>query len=219
VSGRWTVAAGGQLALDAATPRPGEGRVGTAFLDRDGVLIEGAPDPESGHLESPLSVGEVSLLPAVVPALLDLAAAGFALVCISNQPAAAKGKVSLGELLAVHERTLELLAEEGVRIDGSRLCPHHPQGIVAGLSIVCRCRKPSPGMLFDAAEQLGLELSSSWMLGDTDADIAAGAAAGCRTALIGYPGTAHKRSGKPDPDLHAADLADAAAQVLDLGRG
>jgi D-glycero-D-manno-heptose 1,7-bisphosphate phosphatase len=177
-----------------------------AFLDRDGVLNAGVPDPDSGRLESPLAVDDVRLLPGVAAALRGLAGAGYALVCVTNQPAAAKGKASIAELLAVHRRVLELLAREGAGLDGSWLCPHHPEGVVAGLSGPCPCRKPAPGMLLRAAADGALDLSASWMIGDTDADVRAGAAAGCRTVLIEYPGSAHKRSGRAGPDIAAPDL-------------
>jgi D-glycero-D-manno-heptose 1,7-bisphosphate phosphatase len=185
-----------------------------AFLDRDGVVNAGAPDPESGLLESPLSVEEVRLLPGSAAAMAELSDAGYALICVSNQPAAAKGKAPLERLLAVHERVLELLAREGARFDATRLCPHHPDGVVPELSGPCDCRKPAPGMLLDAADALGIDLAGSWMVGDTDTDVAAGKAAGCRTALIEYPGSAHKRSGRAGEDLAAPDLPGAVAQLL-----
>jgi len=185
-----------------------------AFLDRDGTLNEFVPDPVSGLPESPLTVADVRLIEGAAAAARELAQAGFALVCVSNQPAAAKGKVSLERLLAVHERVLELLREQGVQLDGFRLCLHHPQGVVPELSGPCDCRKPAPGMLLDAAEALGLDLASSWMLGDTDSDVAAGRAAGCRTVLIEHPGSAHKRVAEESPDVVASNLADGVAQLL-----
>jgi D-glycero-D-manno-heptose 1,7-bisphosphate phosphatase len=176
------------------------------FLDRDGVLNELVPDPVSGLGESPLAVSEVRLIAGAAAAARTLARAGFILVCVSNQPAAAKGTVSLEQLHAVHRRVLELLALEGVDLAAWRLCPHHPRGVVPGLSRACTCRKPAPGMLLDAADALGVELAASWMVGDTDADVAAGRAAGCRTLLIDHAGSIHKRLRVYAPDLAAADL-------------
>jgi D-glycero-D-manno-heptose 1,7-bisphosphate phosphatase len=222
VSGRWSVPDGrGPLRFEPCEP-PGrtdasKGRP-AAFLDRDGVLNEGLPDLDSGLLESPLRVEDVRLLPGAATAAGELAHAGYALVCVSNQPAAAKGRVSVWELLAVHERVVELLAREGVRLDASLLCPHHPEGVVDELSGTCDCRKPAPGMLLDAAGRQGVDLDASWMLGDTDADVRAGSAAGCRTVLIEYPGSAHKRSAEVSPDLLATDLADGVGQLLDHRR-
>lgn len=213
--GRWQQA-GAQAPLVLSDVRA-DSRTGRAavLLDRDGVLNEARPDPGSGVMESPLNVQDVRLLPGVPAALGELARVGFALVCVSNQPAAAKGKVTVTELCAIHDRVLELLAAEGARLDASYLCPHHPEGIVRGLTMRCACRKPAPGMLREAGVALELDLRASWMLGDTDADVSAGQGAGSRTALIEYPGTAHKRSGESSPDLLAADLPDAAAQVRD----
>jgi D-glycero-D-manno-heptose 1,7-bisphosphate phosphatase len=169
--------------------------------------------------ESPLATDDVRLLPGAAAAARDLADAGYLLVCVSNQPAAAKGQASVQQLLAVHQRVLELLGREGVTLDAWRLCLHHPDGVVPELSGPCDCRKPAPGMLLDAASSLDIELGSSWMVGDTDADIAAGKAAGCRTVLIEYSGSAHKRSKQPSADIRAADLADAVARLLDQRPG
>ncbi len=117
-------------------------------------------------------------------------------MCVSNQPAAAKGVVTVEQLLAVHRRVVELLALQGAALAGCRLCLHHPEGVVPELSGPCACRKPAPGMLLDAARALGIELGISWMVGDTDADVQAGRAAGCGTLLIEYAGSAHKRSSR-----------------------
>jgi D-glycero-D-manno-heptose 1,7-bisphosphate phosphatase len=185
-----------------------------AFLDRDGTLNELVPDP-SGIPESPLRPADVRLIEGAAVAARALAQAGFALVCVSNQPAAAKGKVSIEQLHAVHERVLELLREQGVHLDAYRLCLHHPQAVVPELAGACACRKPAPGMLLDAAEELHLDLASSWMLGDTDSDVIAGHAAGCRVVLIEHPGSAHKRAAEASPDRVASSLADGVAQLLD----
>jgi D-glycero-D-manno-heptose 1,7-bisphosphate phosphatase len=187
------------------------------FLDRDGVLNELVRDPVSGAPESPLAVYDVCLVDGVGAALARLQRAGFILVCASNQPAAAKGTVSLGQLRAVHARVLELLAREGVHLAASRLCLHHPAGAVPELSGPCSCRKPAPGMLLDAALTLGLDLRAAWMVGDTDADVGAGRAAGVRTVLIDYPGSAHKRKGSSQADIRAPNITLAVARMLEVG--
>jgi D-glycero-D-manno-heptose 1,7-bisphosphate phosphatase len=186
------------------------------FLDRDGVLNELVEDPDSGQAESPLRVADVRLIPGAAVAVRSLKMAGYALVCVTNQPAAAKAKTSVSELEAIQRTVGELLAAEGARLDAWRMCLHHPEGVVSELSGLCRCRKPAPGMLLDAAAELGLALSRSWMFGDTDADMLAGRAAGCKTALIEHPSSAHKRSSGANHDLLASDLADAVAQLLAL---
>jgi D-glycero-D-manno-heptose 1,7-bisphosphate phosphatase len=220
VTGRWSGSPErGPLTFDPIDrPTPFAGRP-AAFLDRDGILNVAVPDPVSGELESPLLVEDVRLLPGAALAAERLASAGYALVCVSNQPAAAKGKATVKRLQAVHERVVELLADEGVSLDTTRLCPHHPAGVVPGLSRVCDCRKPAPGMLVDAAHSLTSDLSASWMLGDTDTDVEAGYAAGCRTVLIEYPGSAHKRHGAASADLLAVDLAGGVGRLLDHDAG
>jgi D-glycero-D-manno-heptose 1,7-bisphosphate phosphatase len=184
------------------------------FLDRDGVLSELVNDPDSGHPESPLASEQVRLIPGAAAAAARLAEGGYALVCVTNQPAAAKGAATVRQLFDVHHRVLELLAAEGVTLDAWRMCLHHPRGTSEELSRGCDCRKPAPGMLLDAARELELDLARSWMVGDTDADIGAGRAAGCRTMLIDCPGSAHKRSAGIAPDGIAADLDQAVALLL-----
>lgn len=183
------------------------------FLDRDGVLNELVPDPLSGLRESPLRLGDVRLAPGAAAAAARLQELGFLLVCVTNQPAAAKGRVSEAELLAVHDRVLELLGKEKAQIAASRMCMHHEQGVVSGLTGRCDCRKPAPGMLLDAADALSIDLVKSWMVGDTDADVRAGQAAGCRTVLIENPDSIHKRLHAVSPDLTAGDLAEAVERI------
>jgi D-glycero-D-manno-heptose 1,7-bisphosphate phosphatase len=187
-----------------------------AFLDRDGVLDALVPDPISGRSESPLRPEDVRLLPGAAPAARELADAGFALVGVSNQPAAAKGTIPLEQLLAVQQRVVELLRAESVSFDGFYLCTHHPDAVVEGLRGPCDCRKPAPGMLLRAAAELGLDLAASWMIGDTDADVGAGRAAGCRTALVENPSSAHKRGGDAPADVTTADLAEAVAEIVGM---
>lgn len=187
------------------------------FLDRDGVLNEFVFDAASGMDESPLRAQDVRLIAGAASAAARLAHAGFALICVTNQPAAAKGRASIEQLCAVHAGVLELLVREGVHVDASRLCPHHPDGVVAEFAGPCSCRKPAAGMLLDAATTLGIDLGASWMVGDSDVDIAAGRAAGCRTVLIDYPKSARKRTNSMEPDLCASDLALGVELLLAVG--
>jgi D-glycero-D-manno-heptose 1,7-bisphosphate phosphatase len=187
------------------------------FVDRDGVINELVRDPRGGFLESPLNPEDVELIDGAAAALRRLADAGWTLVGVSNQPAAAKGTLSLDQLLGVQAQALDLLSAEGVRFDDFRLCLHHPDGVVAELRGVCDCRKPAPGMLLEAALALEIDVENSWMIGDTDADVLAGQAAGCATILVHNPGSAHKRGGEVSPDAVAADLAGAVAEILREG--
>ncbi len=183
------------------------------FLDRDGVLNELVPDPVTGAPESPLRIADVRLVPGAAAAAARLAELGFLLVCVTNQPAAAKGSVTVERLLAVHDRVVDLLCERGVILAASRMCMHHEHGVVPGLAGPCDCRKPAPGMLLDAARTLGIDLGASWMVGDTDADITAGEAAGCMTIQIRHPDSIHKRLQAITPDLVADSLTEAATML------
>lgn len=186
-----------------------------AFLDRDGVLNEFVADPLSGLLDSPFAVEDVRLIPGAAAAAARLMHAGFVLVCVTNQPAAAHGKASIEKLLEVHGRVEQLLAEQGVALHASRLCWHHPEGRVPSLTGRCDCRKPAPGMLLDAARELDVDLDASWMVGDSDTDIAAGQAVGCKTLLIECEDTAHKRASDARPDLRARNLAEGVDRLLE----
>ncbi len=185
------------------------------FVDRDGVVNQLVDDPQSGMPESPLHEQQVTLIAGAPDALRRLSAAGFLLVGVSNQPAAAKGKVSVEQLEAVQRRVLALLEAAGVEFADFRICLHHPDGAVAGLSGPCDCRKPAPGMLLDAARELKIDVAASWMIGDTDADVAAGRAAGCRTVLVEQPGSAHKRGGDARADLIVTTLGEASCLITD----
>lgn len=190
-----------------------------AFLDRDGVLNALARDPVTGAPESPLDPDEVRLLPGAAVGARRLSDAGFLLVGVSNQPAAAKGLVPMTVLEQVQARVLELLRAEGVSFGAFELCFHHPDAVVADLRRVCDCRKPAPGMLFEAARELDLDLTASWMIGDTDGDVAAGRAARCHTLLIEHQPSSHKRSGRAPAELRAPDLLSGVGLVLPAIRG
>lgn len=137
-----------------------------AFIDKDGTLIENIPynaDP-----------GRVRLVERAEEAVETLAAKGFSIIVISNQPGVALGFFEEMQLKKI-ETFLQLRLNG--RLDGFYYCPHHPQ---AG----CACRKPAPGLLRRAAAEHGLCLASSWMVGDILDDVEAGRRAGCRTCLI-----------------------------------
>jgi D-glycero-D-manno-heptose 1,7-bisphosphate phosphatase len=159
------------------------------FLDRDGTLIV-----DTGYPRDPALV---ELLPGVVPPLLAAAAKGWALVIVSNQSGVARGLVTRDEAARVQARVEELFAEHGVRFDGVYFCFHEP-------GEECRCRKPAPGMLLDAAKDLGLDPHGSVMIGDKPSDREAGRTAGCHTVAFG-PGAG------ADADAHCATWAELGA--------
>jgi D-glycero-D-manno-heptose 1,7-bisphosphate phosphatase len=184
------------------------------FLDRDGVLNDPVLDPVDGRPESPLRADDVVLAEGAVEGCLMLHDAGFALLVASNQPAAAKGKATREDLRAVHDRVVSLLTASGVTIDDWRYCLHHPGATDPELlGDPCGCRKPAPGMLLELAAAHAVDLGASWMVGDSDADVGAGLAAGCSTVLIEHPGSSHRRTGQPAPAALARNLSRAAAFI------
>ena len=185
-----------------------------AFVDRDGVINDPVLDPVDGRYESPYDPHDVVLAAGAVEGLRALREGGLILVGISNQPSAAKGKVTLEELRAVHERVVALLAEEGLGLADWRYCFHHPDGVVPELTGPCECRKPAPGMLLDAARAHSIDLAASWTIGDSDADVEAGRAAGTRAILVEHPGSAHRRTAAARPDARVRNLSEAPALIL-----
>lgn len=188
-------------------------RAGRAvFLDKDGTVLEDVPynvDPRAVRLNE--GAGE---------ALSRLAAAGFALLIISNQSGVARGLFEERALSGVERRVSELLRDFGVTLTGFHYCPHHPEGEVAGYSRECDCRKPRPGMLLSAARRHHIDLTQSWMVGDILDDVEAGCRAGCRSVLLNDSqttgGESEWRAGPCRlPDLTAGSLAEAATLILD----
>jgi D-glycero-D-manno-heptose 1,7-bisphosphate phosphatase len=155
------------------------------FLDRDGVVLRLVP-----YLSRP---EEMELYPGVGAHLRRLQEAGFALVVITNQSAVARGILTPSRLEELHRLLREMLARDGVTLDGIYVCPHHPD-----FTGPCACRKPEPGLLTQAAEELGLDLESSFLVGDRWDDIEAARRAGARGILVrtGYGEEESKVRGK-----------------------
>jgi len=146
------------------------------FLDRDHTLID---DP--GYLADPQAV---KLLPGVELAVKSLVQAGYKIVVVTNQSGIARGLLTEEALDAIHAEMRRQLADRGAHLDAIYYCPFHPEGTVETYARESEFRKPQPGMLLKAAEDLDLDLAQSWMVGDSGRDIEAGQRAGCRTIRI-----------------------------------
>ncbi|MFD7615583.1 D-glycero-alpha-D-manno-heptose-1,7-bisphosphate 7-phosphatase [Streptomyces sp. NPDC059802] len=175
------------------------------FLDRDGTLTEPRHYPSRPE--------DLVLQLGIGAPLRALQHAGWALVVVTNQSGVARGFFTERSLGAMHERLTALIAAQGVRLDGIYACPHHPDGTVPEYRVTCACRKPAPGMLHQAALDLGLDCSRSWTVGDSSCDIAAGRAAGTLTAFVG----AHPHDGEV-PDIHCTAMPEALNTVLRSSR-
>ncbi|WP_048148983.1 D-glycero-alpha-D-manno-heptose-1,7-bisphosphate 7-phosphatase [Methanolacinia paynteri] len=183
------------------------------FLDRDGVINRLVLNHETGEYEPPHSPGELVLFPGVIPSLHSLSSAGFELFLISNQPDYAKGKTTLENLKAVHEKLDVIFIKSRIHFKDYFYCYHHPDGIVPEYSCVCECRKPKPYFLLKAAKDYDIDLSESWIVGDRDSDIECGEAAGTRTIQIEEKHSARYR-GSVRPDFYAGDLTEAVNIIL-----
>ena len=167
------------------------------FLDRDGVLDDLVFHADTGGWEAPRNADEVRLRPRVREALRRAADAGWLIFVVSNQPDAAKRRTSMRSLKSAHARLVRLL--EDAPIADFFYCFHRAEE-------KCRCRKPKPYFVMQAAERYGIDLAQSWFVGDNASDIECGRRAGTRTALIDYEHSAEKR-GQQRADLVCRDLA------------
>lgn len=169
------------FAAGRVTARNLKHRQRAVFLDRDGTI-----NKYVGFLRD---IDDFELEEGAAQAVKLINGSGSLAIVATNQPVIARGEVTFGELSEIHNKMETLLGQEGAYLDGIYFCPHHPhkgyEGEIPELKFDCECRKPKAGMLLKAAEELNIDLSRSWMVGDGENDILAGKAAGCRTALIG----------------------------------
>jgi D-glycero-D-manno-heptose 1,7-bisphosphate phosphatase len=170
------------------------------FLDRDGVINEAV---RRDNKPFPPEPDELRIIAGVGDALVDLRAAGFALLVVTNQPDIARGTRSRHDVDAIHERLAQQLP-----IDGFYVCPHDDEDR-------CDCRKPLPGLLVRAAQEHDIDLATSFMVGDRWRDIGAGRAAGVSTIFIDQ--SYDEPPPEPSADATVADLQGAAAWILNRG--
>lgn len=150
------------------------------FLDRDGTI-----NVYKGFLTRP---NDFELIPRVTEAIKLINRSGYLAIVVSNQPIIARGDCTFEELEIIHEKMETLLGKEGAFIDAIYYCPHHPdkgfEGERPEYKFDCNCRKPKPGLLLQAATDWNIDLSASYMIGDSDRDIQAGEAAGCKQSYL-----------------------------------
>lgn len=157
----------------------------TIFLDRDGVINELIYYKEQGIVDSPFTAEQFRLLPGVSEAITKFHEMDYKVILISNQPGIAKGHLSEETFEEIRQKMKSELAQKGAFLDGEYYCFHHPEAKVEKLKANCNCRKPKPGLLLKAAEEMDINLFQSWMIGDGLTDIKAGKGARTRTVLLG----------------------------------
>lgn len=179
------------------------------FLDRDGVINQRPPEGEYVTRWE-----DFHILPGVAEGITLLNRAGFSVIVVTNQRCIAKQLLTADDLDKMHERMTDSLARAGATIDAIYYCPHE-------MEPACDCRKPAPGMLLSAARSRDIELTSSWMVGDSDSDVEAGRNAGCRTVRLlseaEDSAEAARGSATHNPaDVVAHSLLDAIRRILQV---
>ena len=180
------------------------------FFDRDGTLIE---DP--GYLNHP---DQVKLLDGAAEVVKELKLLDYQTVVVTNQSGVARGIVSEEMLGRIHERLGALLAQKGASLDGIYYCPYHPDGVIPKYCQDSDWRKPAPGMLLAAAKEMDIDLTRSWVIGDSQRDIEAGRQAGCRTILLRSASADQEETETDGPDYLAVNIREAANMIKRLHR-
>jgi len=157
------------------------------FLDRDGVLIENRAD----YIRE---WSQVVFLPNTISALSKFRNTEYKIVMVTNQSAVGRGLISLNTAKEINRRLAGVIEENGGRIDAIYMCPHAPEDR-------CDCRKPRSGLLLQAAHELSLDLSSSWMIGDAWSDLLAGQSTNLRGVILVKTGRGMDQLQQPKPDI------------------
>lgn len=159
------------------------------FLDRDGVINELVFNDDIEQYDSPLKLDEIKIIPRVSEALRSLKNGDYRLIIISNQPAAAKGKIHLTDLYEINRKIIEILNQEGIHFDEIMICDHYPRKVCEddywGLVQNCNCRKPKPGLIMRVLEKYNIDLDKSFIIGDSYTDILLGKTLGINSVLVG----------------------------------
>lgn len=150
------------------------------FLDRDGVI--------NRHVGFLRHIDDLEVIEGVSDAIRQINQSGYLAIVVTNQPVIARGEVTWEELHEIHRKMETLLGKDGAYIDGLYICPHHPdkgfEGERPEYKFDCDCRKPKPGLLIQAAKDFNIDLSLSYMIGDSNNDIEAGINSGCKESIL-----------------------------------
>lgn len=178
------------------------------FLDRDGTLIE-----DTGY---PHKISQVRFMPGAAEAIRLFKTNGYKVVVVTNQAGVARGYFTEEAVKEVNEYLVCTLSAQGATVDAVYYCPHHAEGTVEQYRNECHCRKPNPGMIEQAAIDLGIDLPNSFLVGDKDSDIEAGRSASCKTVLLASNGGEKRKPGQGMADYVASDLLDACRWICKL---
>jgi D-glycero-D-manno-heptose 1,7-bisphosphate phosphatase len=176
------------------------------FLDRDGTI-----NVEKGYLHR---IEDFDFIPGAPQAIKLLKDAGFLVIVVTNQSGIARGYYSVRSVSLLHRHMDVELARSGVSVDAYYVCPHHPHGTIEKYAKACKCRKPLPGMLLNAAEKFSIDMERSYMIGDKAADVEAGLRAGCRSLLVRTGYGSEEMPMVPAGVPSYADLLEAASALV-----
>jgi D-glycero-D-manno-heptose 1,7-bisphosphate phosphatase len=180
------------------------------FLDRDGTICE-----EVGYIDS---IERLQLIPRSAAAIKLLNDRGFKVVMVTNQSGVARGFFPEEFLEELHAELRRQLGEEGAQLDGIYFCPHHPDEGKARYLQVCDCRKPASGLLLQAAQDLSLDLSTAYMIGDHFSDVECAQRVGAQGILLltghGRQALTQKENWAQPPAFIAGDLFEAVNWIL-----
>jgi D-glycero-D-manno-heptose 1,7-bisphosphate phosphatase len=180
-------------------------KVPAIFLDRDGTL-----NVDHGYVHE---IDNFQFIDGTIEALQELKKMGFALVVVTNQSGIARGMFTEDQFMTLTEWMDWSLADRDVDLDGIYFCPHHPEGSVEAYRQQCDCRKPQPGMLLSAQEELDIDMASSYIVGDKVEDMLAGQAAGVGTKVLVRTGKPVTAEGEAAADWVINSLADLAERI------
>ncbi|MFX1477528.1 MAG: D-glycero-beta-D-manno-heptose 1,7-bisphosphate 7-phosphatase [Promethearchaeota archaeon] len=172
------------------------------FLDRDGVI-----NKEVSYLSDPK---DFEFIEGSIEALKILKQKGFLLIVITNQAGIARGFLSEETLNSIHNKMISILKKNSVNLDGIYYCPHHPD-----FTGSCECRKPNTGMIMKAQSHFNINLTNSYLVGDTLNDVETGKNANCKTVLVmtGYGKEEIKKKGEIKPDMIFKNLKEFAINI------
>jgi D-glycero-D-manno-heptose 1,7-bisphosphate phosphatase len=189
------------------------------FLDRDGVINELYYDDNQGVIDSPFHPDQFELFPKVTDAIKTFHDLGYKVIIISNQPGIAKKHFSEKTFEKIKQKMRKILKKDHAYVDAEYYCLHHPESKIDKYKKICDCRKPKPGMIYQAAEEHDIDLSKSWMIGDSFVDVEVGSSVGCKTIFIGNKKCYIWEEMKSEPDYVALDLYQASKIIKDIDGG
>ncbi|BEO82132.1 D-glycero-beta-D-manno-heptose-1,7-bisphosphate 7-phosphatase [Serratia marcescens] len=175
------------------------------FLDRDGTI-----NVDHGYVHE---IDNFHFIDGAIDACRELKKMGFALVMVTNQSGIARGKFSEDQFMYLTEWMDWSLADRDVDFDGIYFCPHHPEAVIEEYRQVCDCRKPQPGMLLQAQQELNIDMAASYMVGDKPEDMQAAIAAGVGTKVLVRTGKPVTEQGEKLADWVLNSLADLPAAI------